>query len=187
MGHPDVKTDNLELPECDGEGTHRRILMRWRSEHNGYWCRHCNLVLAVGEADYRHKRQVTAHNAMRNSLCANYHILPPLVCTYCGIKSYFPPADVVKIEHKVKVLGASRNYIADVAAFRLVPLDLTGNGGLLAIIEVIDTNSPSYTKLRLQESTRAFYLYPQNIKVEFLEGYCSATCWRRGSGARTRR
>ena len=177
--HPDIEFDDFELPECDGKGSHRPRLMRWRAEHNGFWCRRCDLVLAIGEADYRHRRRVTTHNAMRDSLCANYQTLPPLLCTSCGSKSYFPPADTVRIEHKVKVLGASRNYIADVAAFRTVPLDLDGNGGLVAVIEVIDSNPPSNNKLKLQESICAFYLYPQKIKnAENLDGYCSVACWR---------
>ena len=173
-------SSEYRVPECDGDGAHRPIMMRWRSERNGFWCRRCNLVLAIDEITLQDQRRVTSHNAMRDALCTNYHTLPPLLCGYCGHQSCFPTADVVKIEHKVEIFGESRNYIADVAAFRELPIDLTGNGGLVAVIEVVDTNPPSYSKLRSQNVVQAFYLRPQSINVHNLHGYCSALCCQLG-------
>ena len=70
-------SSEYRVPECDGDGAHRPIMMRWRSERNGFWCRRCNLVLAIDEITLQDQRWVTSHNAMRDALCTNYHTLPP--------------------------------------------------------------------------------------------------------------
>ena len=162
-------------PECDGDGKHRRILMRWRGQHNGFWCRHCDLVLKIDEIELRNNRRVTAHNAMRDKLAAHYETLPPLICDYCGSTNQFPDADFVKVEHAVRTAG--KKYRADVAALSASPLH--ANGGVLCVIEVIDSSPPSESKLKAQELTRAFYLRPQPIDGYSLHGYCSSYCWQK--------
>lgn len=162
-------------PECDGDGEHRRILMRWRDQHNGYWCRRCDLVLKIDEIELRNNRRVTAHNAMRDKLAKYYETLPPLVCDYCGATNQFPDADFVRVEHTVRAMG--KKYRADVAALSASPLD--ANGGLLCVIEVIDSSPPSKAKLMVQKLTRAFYLRPQPIDGDNLRGYCSTHCWQK--------
>ena len=161
-------------PECDGDGKHRRILMRWRDQHNGFWCRRCELVLKIDEIELHNNRRVTAHNAMQAKLAANYETLPPLICEFCGRTNHFPAADVVQVEYTVQTRG--KRYRADVAALSSSPLH--ADGGLLCVIEVIDSSPPSKAKLEVQELTRAFYLRPQPIDGDRLHGYCSAHCWR---------
>ena len=169
----------IENPECDGDGTHRRILMRWRIEHNAFWCRRCNFTLALDEISHHHNRRVTAHNAMRDALAANYDTLPPLTCLYCGKTERFPSADVKKIEHFVRTPGATQNYIADVAALNVS--QLAKNGGVVCYIEVIDSNPPRSAKLKLQEAVKTFYLRPQPINGDNLYGYDSASCFRQAN------
>ena len=165
-------------PECDGDGKHRRILMRWRDQHNGFWCRRCDLVLKIDEIELRNNKRVTAHNAMRDKLAAEYKTLPPLICDFCGKTNHFPIADVVRVEYAVRTSGNGSKYRADVAALSSSPLH--ANGGLLCVIEVIDTSAPSEVKLKAQELTTAFYLRPQSIDGDSLRGYCSARCWQEG-------
>ncbi len=165
-------------PECDGGGTHRRILMRWRDQHGGFWCRRCNLVLKPDDIEQRDSRRITAHNAMRDTIAANYDTLPPLMCEFCGTINQFPSADFANIEHKVRMAGTSKYYRADVAALSASPLHV--NGGLLCVIEVIDSSPPSIEKLQAQKSITSFYLRPQPINGEYLSGYCSPECWEQG-------
>ena len=166
------------LPECDGEGTHRRILMRWRDQHGGFWCRHCNFVLKPEDIEQRDSRRITAHNAMRDTIAANYDTLPPLMCEFCGTTNQFPSADFANIEHTVRMAGTGKYYRADVAALSASPLHV--NGGLLCVIEVIDSSPPSIEKLQAQKSITSFYLRPQPIDGEYLSGYCSTECWEQG-------
>lgn len=165
-------------PECDGDGKHRRILMLWRDQHNGFWCRRCDLVLKIDEIELRNSRRVTAHNAMRDKLAAHYENLPPLICDSCGTANGFPSADLVRIEHTVHTVGTGRNYRADVAALSASPLHT--DGGLLCVIEVIDSSPPRREKLKAQNQIQAFYLRPQPIDGDSLHGYCSAHCWQEG-------
>ena len=165
-------------PECDGDGKHRRILMRWRDQHDGFWCRRCDLVLKIDEIELRNNRRVSAHNAMRDKLAAGYKTLPPLICDFCGKTNRFPVADVVRVEYAVRASGKGSKYRADVAALSSSPLH--ADGGLLCVIEVIDTSAPSEVKLKAQGLTMAFYLRPQPIDGDSLQGYCSAHCWQEG-------
>ena len=162
-------------PECDGDGKHRRILMRWRDERGGFWCRRCDLVLKIDEIELRNNRRVTAHNAMRDKLAARYDKLPPLICNFCGTANEFPKADFVRVEHTVHTRGTDRNYRADVAALSASPLHT--DGGLLCVIEVIDSSPPHREKLKAQNQIQAFYLRPQSTDGDSLRGYCSAHCW----------
>ena len=163
-------------PECDGDGKHRRILLRWRDQHNGFWCRHCEIVLKIDQIELKNNRHVTAHNAMRDKLAAHYGTLPPLKCEFCGTTNQFPVADFVEIEYTVRTQGKSRGYRADVAALSASPLHI--DGGLLCVIEVIDSSPPHKDKLKSQNDIKAFYLRPQSIDGDSLRGYCSAHCWQ---------
>ena len=110
------------------------------------------------------KRSV--HNEVRDRIAQEYFRLPPLNCRFCKYEAPLPKEDVSQVvtEH------GHRQFRADVTA-------LNGQGKVVAVVEVVDTNSPSEQVLAAQSALiGAFYVELDALDSGF-KGYCSPFCW----------
>ena len=106
------------------------------------------------------------HNEVRDRIARGYFNLPPLSCQFCKYKTPLPTKDV----SKVVVERGDRHFRADVAA-------LNQQDGIVAVVEVVNTNPPSEQVLVAQSALPgAFYVEMDALDGDF-KGYCSPFCW----------